>query len=39
MLFVIDGKGVIRYKASGYEEGLDKAVDTLLEGIESEKPR
>ena len=39
MLYVIDAEGVIRYKASGYDEKLDKAVDTLLEGIESEKPR
>jgi hypothetical protein len=30
---------VIRYKAAGYDEKLDRAVDTLLEQIESEKPR
>lgn len=39
MLYLIDGKGVIRYKADGYDEGLDKAVDTLLKGIETGKPR
>ena len=39
MLYVIDAEGVIRYKASGYDEKLDKAVNTVLEGIESEKPR
>jgi peroxiredoxin len=39
MLYVIDSKGVIRYKAGDYDEKLDKAVDALLEGIESERPQ
>jgi hypothetical protein len=39
MLYVIDAEGVIRYKATGYDEKLDKVVDMVLEGIESDKPR
>jgi thiol-disulfide isomerase/thioredoxin len=38
-LYVIDAEGVIRYKAGSYDETHDKAVYTLLEGIESDKPR
>ena len=39
MFYVIDTEGVIRHKAGGYDEKLDQAADTLLEGTESEKPR
>jgi hypothetical protein len=39
MLYVIDPQGVIRYKTSGYDDEIDRVVDTLMKGIEVDKPR
>ena len=38
-LFVIDTRGVIRHKADGYDDNVDRLLDTLLEEIGAEKPQ